>query len=180
MDAAVRVSLGAQGAAVAGRTGCGRGGGRVQAAAAAVSAPAARVLLGDDDAVSVDGGGGGVVPAEADGAAAAAAPVAGAADDAAAAVAAATAEEEVATLVPPGVNDRGATGERVVSVHLATSVLQAGPDRLHSGLLSAEYLHEDRLELVAEDAVDEEVDGGVDAHQEVRDLCSKNAINKAD
>jgi hypothetical protein len=39
-------------------------------------------------------------------------------------------------------------------------------------LSSAEYLQEDGLELVAEGAVDEDVDGRVDGHQEVGYLSS--------
>ena len=42
--------------------------------------------------------------------------------------------------------------------------------RLQAGLPSAEELHEHLLELVAEDAVDEEVHRGVDGHQQVGDL----------
>ena len=52
----------------------------------------------------------------------------------------------------------------------APSQLATGSQLLDVGLAAAEDLHEDRLELVAKDAVDEEVDGGVDAHQEVRYL----------
>ena len=38
---------------------------------------------------------------------------------------------------------------------------------LRGGLAPAEDLHEDRPELVAEDAVDEDVDGGVEDEEEV-------------
>ena len=42
---------------------------------------------------------------------------------------------------------------------------------LRGGLAAAEDLHEERLELCAEDAVDEDVDGGVDGDEEVGDLA---------
>ena len=41
---------------------------------------------------------------------------------------------------------------------------------LRPGLAPAEELHEDGAELVAEDAVDEDVDGRVDGDQQVRHL----------
>ncbi len=48
--------------------------------------------------------------------------------------------------------------------------------RLQPGLPPAEDLHEHLLELVSEDAVDQEVDRGVDRHKEVGNLKGTEPI----
>ena len=58
----------------------------------------------------------------------------------------------------------------------APSQLATGSQLLDVGLAAAEDLHEDRLELVAEDAVDEDVDRTVDGDKEVGDLEWRKVI----
>ena len=69
----------------------------------------------------------------------------------------------------------GGEGGDVGAVAAASDLGRGGHDaaavrHLRPGFAPAEELHEDGAELVAEDAVDEDVDGRVDGDQQVRHL----------